>query len=199
MTKSPTPETPSTPSVSPDASSPDKTRRTLAGLGASAIFTLASRPVLAVTCNSPSAAASGNLSFHGTPPNCTGQTPAQWVALLSVSDSRNVTFHAPPPPARNGVFKTGIRADWNNSKLRTVMSTASNGNTTSTPNPISAEFAATLLNIRAGYIPAGVLTEMDLIEMWNEWMDTGGFVPTAGATPWEASQIVTYLQSLQGA
>ena len=41
---------------------PSRRRLTGAGLGVSAIFTLASQPVLANTCLSPSAACSGNLS-----------------------------------------------------------------------------------------------------------------------------------------
>lgn len=53
-------------------------RLTGAGLGMSAIFTLASRPVLAKQCTSASGFESGNLSQHGTPPQCTGRTPGYW-------------------------------------------------------------------------------------------------------------------------
>jgi hypothetical protein len=73
-----------------------------------------------------------------------------------------------------------------------------NGNANPKPNPISAEFSATLLNIRGERIPPEILTEVKLIAMWNEWRDSGGFTPSAGATPWNATQIVTYLRSLQG-
>lgn len=200
MTPSQTPETPNPPAATEDEPRVDLSRRRLAGVGASAIFTLASRPVLAVQCNSPSAAASGNLSHHGMAPNCTGQTRAQWIASLTVSDPRNVTFHPPPPPSRSGVFTDGgpgSRADWGNRTLRQVMQAADNGNATSRPNPISAEFAATLLNIRDGRIPDSILTEVALIHMWNEWMDSGAFTPKLGAS-WNAAQIVNYLRSLQG-
>jgi hypothetical protein len=204
MTNSPTPETPSTPSVSPDAGSPDQTRRKLAGLGASAIFTLASRPVLAVECNSPSAAASGNLSFHGTPPNCTGNSPSAWVSFADGGNQQNNGFPGGNVEF-NSVFANGNGIDWpngSNGRLYEVMNSTSNpdnGNANPKPNPISAEFAATLLNIRGVRIPPEVLTEVKLIGMWNEWRDNGGFTPTAGATPWNATQIVTYLRSLQGA
>lgn len=196
-----TPENKDTPPVATQNGEINPSRRKLTGaaLGVSAIFTLASRPVLAGTCNSPSAAASGNLSHHGAPPNCMGQTPAV-LALMDDSDSRNVEFHK--------VFSSGTHANWGNNKLKQVMLAADNNNGFSptdsnpanNPNPISKEFAATLLNIRAGsvLVPASVLTEMQLIGMWNEWMDTGGFTPTAGATPWNATQIVTYLRTLQG-
>ena len=204
MNNSPTPETPSTPSVSPNASSPDQTRRKLAGLGASAIFTLASRPVLAVTCNSPSAAASGNLSFHGTPPNCTGLSPSGWVSSADGANNPNNGFPGGNVEF-NSVFANGNGINWPNGangRLYEVMNSTSNPdnlNANPKPNPISAEFAATLLNIRGGRIPPEVLTEVKLIGMWTEWRDSGGFTPTAGAAPWNATQIVTYLRSLQGA
>ncbi len=207
MNNSPTPETPSTPSVSPDARSPDQTRRKLAGLGGAAIFTLASRPVLAVTCNSPSAAASGNISFHGTPPNCTGKSPLGWVSDVD-STTPNVEDNGFPGDGNvvfNSVFANGglIPINWpdgDDGRLYAVMTSTSNtDNTGANPNPISAEFAATLLNIRGLLIPAEILTEPQLINMWIEWRDSGGFTPNGGATPWNATQIVTYLRSLQGA
>ena len=202
MNNSPTPETPSTPSVSPDVRSPDQTRRKLAGLGASAIFTLASRPVLAVTCNSPSAAASGNMSFHGTPPDCTGASPSTWLTL---ADGGNVLNNGFPGGnvLFNSVFADGNGIDWPDAgdadeadgRLYAVMSAPDGANPR--PNPISAEFAATLLNIRGLRIPPEILTEPQLINMWNEWSG-GGFQPTAGVT-WTTTDIVGYLRLLQGA
>jgi hypothetical protein len=199
-----TPETPDTPSASPDARSVDPTRRKLAGLGVATIFTLASRPVLAVECNSPSAAASGNLSFHGTPPNCTGRSPSTWVSSVDSSSPNNPNNGFPGGNVEfNNVFANGNGIDWPNGangRLYEVMNSSSNpdnANTNPRPNPISAEFAATLLNIRGGHIPAEILTEVKLINMWNEWRNTGGFHPTAGMT-WNDTQIVNYLRSLQG-
>ena len=96
----------------------------------------------------------------------------------------------------NGVFVSGGRADWGPFRLRQVMQAADNGNTGSTPNPISKEFAAALLNIRGGFVPAGVLTEVNLIGMWNEWMVDGSYSPQAGVD-WDATKIVNYLKTLQ--
>jgi hypothetical protein len=204
MTNTPTPETHDAPSVYPDTRSVDPTRRKLAGLGAATIFTLASRPVLAVECNSPSAAASGNLSFHGTPPNCTGSSPSAWVSSVDSSSPNNPNNGFPGGNVEfNDVFANGNGIDWPNGangRLYEVMNSTSNpdnANTNPRPNPISAEFAAALLNIRGGHIPPEVLTEVKLIGMWNEWRDTGGFQPTAGIT-WNDTQIVNYLRSLQG-
>jgi hypothetical protein len=182
----------------------DHSRRKLGlGLGVSAIFTLASRPVLAGQCMTPSAAASGNLSTHGTPPTCTGKTPLLWAGSPAGQyPGGNVNFHI--TSQNTGVFKSGSRAQWftinggntNFNTLKEVMEAADNNNTTTKPNPISKEFAAALLNIRGGFVPASVLTEGQLIGMWNEWMDSGSFAPKAGAS-WDANQIVTYLQTLQ--
>ncbi|MEQ1662892.1 MAG: hypothetical protein ABL877_09380 [Thiobacillus sp.] len=175
----------------------DLSRRKLgAALGVSAVFTLASRPVLATTCVSASAAASGNLSTHGTPPNCTGKSPVAWVGANA---GKTQHFHPQTSPTvTTGVFKTGTKANWGNKTLFQVMkATADNGNAAPTPNPISAEFAATLLSIQNGHIPVAVLTDSKLINMWNEWMNTGTFAPKAGVS-WNASQIVSYLRTLQG-
>lgn len=203
-----TPDNQNTPPESTQTDEVDASRRKLAGaaLGVSAIFTLASRPVLAGQCMTPSSAASGNLSTHGTPPNCTGRSPARWVASANGNGNGNngnngfpggnVNFHFQSNPTLNGVFKKGSRANWNGSTLRSVMIASDNGNASPSANPISKEFAAALLNIRGGFVPASVLTEVQLIGMWNEWMDNGVFTPKANAS-WTANQIVTYLRTLQ--
>lgn len=212
------------------AAGPSLPRRRLGlGLGASAVFTLASRPVLAVQCMSASSVASGNVSARVTPLTCTGLTPAQWVeravATLYADPNHptqngfpggNARFHSEVP------FGSGSRADWGGeARLYEVMSgglspgaQARRGGFLGSPaavpgetgllvapngaNPISAEFAATLLNIRDGRIPDRVLIESDLIDMWNQWMSTGTFSPMAGAT-WDSDQLVQYLRTLQGA
>jgi hypothetical protein len=198
MTPSQTPETPNPPAATEDGPRVDLSRRRLAGVGASAIFTLASRPVLAVQCNSPSAAASGNLSHHGMAPQCTGRTPAQWVASVP---NNNINNGFPGGNVEfNDVFANGGGINWpngQNGRLYRVMSAPNNANADPQPNPISAEFAATLLNIRDGRIPNSILTEVALIHMWNEWRDTNAFVPKLGGS-WNDTHIVNYLRSLQG-
>jgi hypothetical protein len=186
----------------------DRFRRKLGlGLGASAIFTLASRPVLAGACTTPSAAASGNLSQHGPVITCTGKTPAEWVALAQNTNPGNPNIPGNGFPLGgnvefNDVFANGNGIDWPNGangRLYEVMNSTSNpdnGNANPKPNPISKEFAAALLNIRGGFVPATVLTEMKLIGMWNDWLPDGIFVPKLGAT-WDTNDIITYLQTLQ--
>jgi len=200
-----------------DADSPkigpvDQNRRKLAGFGASAIFTLASRPVLADVCNAPSAHASGNTSHHGAAPVCNGQTTGYYAETFSQRDSadalasttesataenslnsrttstRNPNFHQ--------VFKSGRNANWGSKSFSRVLRSRDNGNSRKEPNPISKEFVAALLNIRGGLIPEQVLTEGKLMGMWNEWVDSGIYRPQAGMQ-WNGHQIVSYLQSLQ--
>lgn len=159
-------------------------RLTGAGLGMSAVFTLASRPVLAATCLSASAAASGNMSHHGAAPVCTGKTANFWADNCTLKEKFNK------------IFAKGRFADWGSMKFPQVLKATDNSNIAPMPNPISREFAAALLNVRAGYIPTTVLTELKLIGMWHEWVEGGTFSPTVGAS-WDAAQIVTYLRGLQ--
>lgn len=228
--------------ISPDSEAParqperqpqtvDVSRRRLGlGLGVSAVFTLASRPVLAGTCMTASSAASGNLSTHGTTPICSGRTPAEWVAFAAqAAGMRSADANDPDNGYPGGnlefheVFASGGDVNWGNERLYVVMGGTSSPSgrrrgmlgapsgggaadtaggmgafsTAAGPNPISAEFAATLLNINDGLIPESVLNATKLIGMWNEWLTKGSFSPMAGAS-WNTNQIVAYLQSLQG-
>lgn len=176
-------------SVIQSPSGPDQTRRRLTGsaLGASAIFTLASRPVLAGVCLTPSGFASGNLSNHGTVPTCSGKSPATWVPLLGPgANGGNTKFTTEFSPAKG----------WGSSdRLKDVMNAADNSNGSTKPNPISKEFAAALLNIRALAYAAG-MDEAHLKGMWNEYATTGQYQVTAGSF-WTPAQIVAYLQYLR--
>ncbi len=171
-------------------SGPDQTRRRLTGsaLGVSAIFTLASRPVLAADCLTPSGFASGNLSHQGPPLSCSGASPATW-------GGQNASTYPGGNPKFKKVFANSLLINWGSTLLQDVMKATDNGNTTSTPNPISKEFAAALLNIRAGTYLAGI-TEVSLMGMWNEYATNSSYQVTAGSS-WNASQIVAYLQYLR--
>jgi hypothetical protein len=176
-------------------SGPDRTRRRLTGsaLGASVIFTLASRPVLADVCLSPSGFASGNLSKHGTPVVCQGKSPATWAGQnQNTYPGGNPKFRDEFSPS-NG---SGTAINWAPSdRLKDVMGAADNSNATPKPNPISKEFAAALLNIRAGSYQAGI-DEGSLKAMWHEYATTGQYQVTASVF-WNPNQIVAYLQYLR--
>jgi hypothetical protein len=167
---------------------------------------------------SASSAASGNLSRPGDAFICTGLTPEQWVALAAPPSAPDKAFVPLGNPKFHDAFARGSSADWGEETLYEVMGGTPPGRggmlgspankkagdaidtfaTANGPNPISAEFAATLLNIHSARIPANVLTEIKLMGMWYEWLTKGVYEPMAGAT-WDPAQIVSYLQSLQGA
>ncbi len=171
----------------------DTSRRKLTGaaLGVAAVFTLASRPVLATgNCVAPSAAASGNLSVHGTAPNCGGCKDANYWKYKS-HPYKSKKYH----DAVCFPNKLKGRVDWKTKTISDVLNNNNSGNFPDEANPVCKEFAVTLLNIRAGYLPAQVLDEMKLQQMWNEWVNTGKYSPSAGVD-WDASKIVIYLQGL---
>jgi hypothetical protein len=87
------PETQDAPSAAPQNDTIDQSRRKLTGaaLGASAVFTLASRPVWANQC-SISGMASGNLSTPQV--TCAGCTPGYWMQCQHIG-SWGATGYSP--------------------------------------------------------------------------------------------------------
>ena len=197
----------------PDADVPVNTSRrrlTGAGLGMSAIFTLASRPVLAVQCASASSAASGNLSVHGIPPQCTGLTPGYWKVPQhginwpspyqqgtcksgggSSSSPENwaggTTFH---PELYGTKFMVSHKSLSMNQVM--VMNDSSYAGITDKDN-LGSHIVAALLNAAAGKT-TGVLTVEKVKTMWTECQTKGYFEPIAGVK-WTPAQVVAYLQS----
>lgn len=203
------------------ADSPDQTpghpidtsrrRLTGAGLGMSAIFTLASRPVLAAQCTSASAAASGNLSQHGTPPQCTGRTPGFWKGENKAKEwpapykqgtctkenegcsnspenwSGGTTFH---PEFYGTKFMVNNKSLTMNQVM--VMNDSSYLGLTDQHN-LGSHIVAALLNAASGKTN-GVLSVAQVKNMWQECQVKGYFEPTAGVK-WYPAQVVAYLQS----
>lgn len=196
-------------------SNPTRRKLTSVGLGMSAIFTLASRPVLAAQCTSPSAAASGNLSQHGTPVTCTGRTPGYWKqpqhakawvapysqGTCSGNSGKGSTGCMESPEKWTGgtlfhdVFG-GSNFKINNKSLSMNQVMIMNNNSyagLSDPDNLGSHIVAALLNAASGKTD-GVLSAMGVIGMWNEWVMKGYFEPSAGAK-WTSAQIVAYLQT----
>lgn len=191
-------------------------RLTGAGLGMSAIFTLASRPVLAIGCASASAAASGNLSQHGIPPQCTGRTPGYWKVAQhgdewpdpykqgSCNDNGNGNGNGGCSNSpENWVAGTGFHPELygtkfmvNNKSLSMnqvmVMNDSSYLGLTDKDN-LGSHIVAALLNAASGKTD-GVLTVAQVKTMWTECQMKGYFEPIAGVK-WSPAQVVTYLQS----
>lgn len=192
-------------------------RLTGAGVGVSAIFTLASRPVLAIQCVAASAAASGNLSQHGTPPQCVGLSPGFWKAeqhgsewpspyqqgtasSSSANSSGNGGSSSSPSNWSGGTafhpefYGTKFMAN-NQSLTMTqvmVMNDSSYLGITDKDN-LGAHVAAALLNAVSGKTP-NVLTVEKVKTMWSECQTKGYFEPIAGVK-WSPAKVVAYLKT----
>jgi hypothetical protein len=164
-----------------------------AGIGASGgvLLTLASQPAMAtLVCTSPSGACSGNLSKHGNTAACAGVKPDYWkdhhLAWNGAGTNGNSAFHS--------TFQTTWRCSALNSyTCFDVIDPDRCGN--ADPYGVARHIMATLLNVRSGKI--GFLTEGQVMEIWNEYANSGVYKPTATVT-WNASQIVAYLSSTMG-
>ena len=202
----------------------DESRRQFgkAGLavGSAVILTLASRPVLAgYACKSPSGFQSGNVSQHGPGYTCSGRTPGYWQTHYQYYQwpSPYECGSCKPGTPHQGNTCNSVD-DWNNdgTKFKDVFSCNEYGryagykdNTNSyayslmqvlwmtgyqDSAQLGAHIVAALLNAAMGWTD-GVLSVQAVKDIWNEYDATGGYVPTAGATPWTAAEIVDYLES----
>ncbi|MDP2785870.1 MAG: hypothetical protein Q8O38_14960, partial [Sulfurimicrobium sp.] len=194
----------------------DESRRrfTKSGLAISGvILTLASRPVLGdFVCKSPSGFLSGNVSAHGTPLLCSGLTPGYWGNWGGSGPQPNMW----PSPYLPGEWKkcdrqTGAScthvSEWSGGTLfSSVFNCNGNGTIYSSytmmqviwlggggdTDQLGAHIVSALLNAKSGFTP--VLTEAQVVNMFNEWNQNGYFEPTAGVK-WYAKEIVAYLQT----
>lgn len=193
-------------------------RLTGAGLGVSAIFTLASRPVLAAHCTSASAAVSGNLSQHGTPLTCTGLSPGYWKQHPESwpspylpgkcendcnkteswsSNSINATlFH---PVFYGDKFFADLDSNPITEKTSLSMMQVLKMNDGSNPwgledaDNLGAHIVAALLNAASGKTN-NALTESNVKTMWQECQMKGYFEPLAGVE-WYPPRVVEYIVS----
>lgn len=196
----------------------NKSRRRLAGagLGVSAIFTLASRPVLAVQCVAASAAASGNLSHHGTPPQCDGRTPSFWSASQNKTEWPSTYQQGTESSNVQGAMDVGgssSPANWsggttfhpefdgtkfmaNDQSLTMNQVMVMNNNSylglTDRVN-LGAYCVAALLNVASGRTP-DVLTVEKVKTIWSECQTKGYFEPIAGVK-WSPAQVVAYFKT----
>jgi hypothetical protein len=201
----------------------NSSRRKLTGaaLGASAIFTLASRPVLAGVCQSPSAAVSGNLSQHGTPTTCNGLSPGFWKERPQSWPLPYIPGTANNPGTNGNGYKNQV-GNWSGGTLFhpffagsqfmadidgnpstpkaslsmmqvMIMNDGNNPWGLTDPDNLGMHIVAALLNAKMGYT-TGVLSETQVTNMWNEWVSNGYFEPTAGVQ-WTSAQIVAYIQT----
>lgn len=197
---------PDTPAVGPGPVSESRRSFTKSGLAISGVvLTLASRPVLGdFVCKSPSGFLSGNVSATGIPQMCSGLTPGFWGNHPERWPSPYVagTCTGSVKICNNPSNWTTVGA----TKFNSVFSCANHGSIYSPytmlqviwsggggdPYQLGAHIIAALLNARQGLTP--VLTEAQVINMFNEWDQKGYFEPTAGVQ-WDGADIVAYLQT----
>lgn len=176
-------------------------RRRLVRGGASiipAVLTLTSRPVLAVTCFSPSETLSGTLSHKaGNVPQCNGRSPGVWRQLAEGNAQAKLEWPISPETLWTTYF-VGIPAyyDYTRGRYMTfleVMQLSGNGD----PYKLGFHFIGALLNILTnridGTVNNRVLTVSGLQKMWSQWVEKGEYVPFPGAKGWQKDAIKEYL------
>lgn len=187
-------------------SSVDESRRgfTKSGLALSGVLlTLASRPILGdVVCKSPSGFLSGNVSASGTVLLCSGLSPGYWgehpeswltpYEPGSCTDQCNQVANWTGGTPFCSVFSCGGYAvGYSGKSMMQVIHLLGNQD----KDQLGAHIVSALLNARSGYTP--VLTETQVINMFNEWAQYGYFKPTA-SVKWYGADIVEYITSTFG-
>ena len=182
------PQTPDAPPVAaPDALS---TRRRLlrGGLAAAPVLlTLASRPVLAQHCTTPSGYVSANASTAGRGVACSGHTPAYWANTQHFMEWP-AGFIADPANPQATRFNDQFSPPLQSNPLL-VDALALTGSDT---NNVAGNVSAALLNAAKGLTP--VLSVSAVKDIWSEFASTGSFSPSSGAH-WNSSEIIGYLST----
>ncbi len=169
------------------------TRRGLirAGLKASpVILTLASRPVLAWQCKTPSAHASANLSNHAQqtwPDSCTA-TSTSWsnkcTGVGSAKDACGATLSWP-----TGVTK--------NTQCNTLMGSGSSSSITTklaSGTGFEKTLITSMLNVLTGRVPGQCVTSQNIKDMWFAGNAGTGYQPSAGIS-WSKQNTVDFLHN----
>ncbi|THF65898.1 hypothetical protein E6C76_10195 [Pseudothauera nasutitermitis] len=202
-TPDPSSETPRT-----NAPEPSGVRRRLLRGGLSSaplLVTLASRPVLAQTCFSPSETLSGTMSHKaGDLPVCNGRSPGMWKTLGQGKSNpklpgggagqwpipANTPFHS---VFRRGNFANFVKVQRNGTTTDLTMLEVMELRRGQDPSKIGFHFIGAYLNILTGLIDPRAMTAARLSTLWSEWVTKGYYTPYAGARPWYAEDIVAYL------
>lgn len=166
------------------------------GAAAPVLLTLVSRPVLAVTCFSPSETLSGTLSHKAdNPPVCNGRSPGVWRELAEGNAQAKLEWPIDPGTKWDTYF-VGIPAyyDYSKGRYRTlleIMQLAGNGD----PYKLGFHFIGALLNILTGRVDNRAMTVEGLQRMWSKYVEFGEYVPFPGATGWGSQAIKDYLKN----
>jgi hypothetical protein len=172
--------------------SPGRRRLLQAGVSAAPIvMTVASRPVLAAGCDSPSGFTSLNQSHPG-PGTCTGKGPVAWKT--AGKDNWPAPLNADPKfkdvQGFGSTAPSGSSFD-PNKKLSQVLA-----NTDNTAAWVLARYiiAAYLNALSGAYGTSTLLSTATVANIWSEYSNNLSYSPRAGAT-WNYLEIVAYLKS----
>jgi hypothetical protein len=169
------------------------------GLSAPVLMTIASRQALGANfeCKTASGFSSINQSAHGTPPLCSGRTPAYWKQEQYFGQWRSPYLPVATeigsiiyPATLFGGPTTGFNAGPFSDKTMLEVLNTDGGDAFA----LGRHITAALLNAAAGLTP--VLTTSQVVGMWNEYVSKGYFEPTAGVH-WDAAKVIEYLGTTQ--
>jgi hypothetical protein len=169
-------------------------RRLLQGglAAAPVLMTLVSRPVLAQsTCTTPSGYVSANASTAGRGVACLGRTPGYWKQSQHFDDWRPPYYptNVPGPGGHKAtLFDSVFAPHYPKKTLLDVLDPQVVGG--GPPNDVARHIVAAMLNVAAGWAP--VLTVPVVKAMWSEYLNTGTFSPSSGAS-WNHGELMDYL------
>ncbi len=164
-------------------------RRRLARIGGSGVLmTLASQGAMAaLVCKSPSGSLSGNLTSNAPAAvSCSGVSPGYWKNHPSAWSDTGVKCG----DHFKDYFYTAGAAGYCDVRCMDIL----DHQDYDTCN-IGMHIMATYLNVTSGMI--SFMKPETVTSMWREYITTNQYVPAAGAKPWNAADIVLYLQSTQ--
>lgn len=181
-------------SVSPTEFSGESRRRfTKAGLATTGVLmTMASRPVLACTTQSPSGFQSGNQSHRGVPQSNYACSPCYWAGTTNWPANLK---HDNPDKKNNGTKFQQVFTDCSKSSKYYGVTCSDLVAGLSFDNAnyyIGMYLMAAYLNSASHWTP--FLTTDKIRQMFTQWQSQGRFSPSPGVY-WNAAQIVTYLKA----
>jgi hypothetical protein len=182
---------PTKPPSSPDSASVSDpnlkaTRRRLlqGGLAAAPVLmTLASRPVLAQTCTTPSGYVSANASRPGGS-SCSGYGPSHWYGQINW----------PSTYKPNDNFKKYFSPDLTLPNVSGATKLIDVVNPAQTTNVVARYLVAALLNTGPPVLTPVLSTAAAVTGMWSEFAQAGSYSPSSGAF-WSADELIDYLQT----
>ena len=180
------------------AHSADRRRWLQAGISAApVIMTVASRPLLAADCNTPSGFLSGNLSGSaGT--GCFGFTPSTWDSKSTYptykqKDAKFKDFFSPDLSGHTDikmkdVFKLSVSPGSKEEVAQYVLAALLNHEVGSGPGSVPDSILSANTTTKTGTIH----------DIWSQYNNGLGVYAVNASVSWNGAQIITYLKTTMG-